>query len=75
MNRDEWTTYKTIGYTYDVANDPASQGGTHEHQVRLGPAGWQHRIRQSNGEHAATGPVTPLSHAEGEAHFATAEGL
>jgi len=34
---------------------------------------WQKRIYQSNGRFGAAGPVEPISEAEGEAHFATAE--
>jgi hypothetical protein len=72
MNKRAWNTYRTTCYTHDVAQDQASAGGVHLHQVRLGRAGWQHRIEQSNGWHSAYGQVTAISDAEGEAHFATA---
>lgn len=73
IRRDRWNTYATYGYTFDAANDQASAGGVHHHQVRRGAAGWQARIRQSNGRHAACGPVSPISDADGEAYFAMAQ--
>ena len=72
MRRNQWNTYATYGYTRDVANDHASAGGVHLHQVRLGVRGWQTRICQSNGRHTAYGPVTAIAEAVGEAHYATA---
>lgn len=73
MKKTDWNTYKTTGYTYDVAGDQRSAGGVHLHQVRKTDSGWQYRICQSNGNHRAYSPVEPLSDAEGEARFATAE--
>lgn len=73
MRRTTWNTYAVSGYTYDVANDQASAGGVHVHEVRKGRAGWQKRICQSNGRHEAYGPVTPIDDAEGEALYATAQ--
>jgi len=74
LRRNQWNTYRTTGYTHDVANDPRSQGGVHQYQVRKTKSGlWQKRIYQSNGRFGAAGPVEPISEAEGEAHFATAE--
>lgn len=74
MNKRTWNTYATYGYSYDVANDQASAGGVHNHQVRKTQnGGWQERIRQSNCGSASYGPVTAISDADGEAHFATAE--
>lgn len=73
MRKSTWNTYRITGYTYDVANDQASAGGVHEHQVRRTKSGWQTRILQSNGRHSSFGPVSPLSDAEGEALFATAQ--
>jgi len=70
---DVWHTYAMSGYTYDVAQDRASQGGVHFHQVRKGNSGWRKRILQSNGRHEAAGPVTPITDAEGEAWFETAK--
>ncbi len=72
MSRTTWNTYRTTGYTCDVANDQRSAGGVHLHQVRHHRSGgWQHRILQSNG-HEAPGPVSPLEDRDGEAHYATA---
>ena len=73
MRKTTWNTYAVRGYTYDVANDQASAGGVHCHQVRRTRTGlWQTRIEQSNGRHTSYGPVTPISEEEGEALFATA---
>ncbi len=74
MRRDEWNTFRTMAYTYDAANDQGSAGGVHLHQVRKHKsAGWQRRICQSNGTHRAYSDVFPISDAEGEAAFASAE--
>jgi len=73
MRRDLWNTYAMTGYTHDVAQDQASAGGCHYYQVRRGTSGWQRRIRQANGDHEAYGPVAPISEADGEAAFATAQ--
>lgn len=73
LRKTTWNTYATRGYTYDVANDQASAGGVHLHQVRKTNAGWQTRVCQSNGRHEAYGPVSPVPDADGEAYFATAE--
>ncbi len=71
--KSTWTTYATTGYTHDAANDQASAGGVHHHQVRRTRRGWQSRICQSNGRHIAYGPVEPIDEADGEAKFATAK--
>lgn len=71
--KDRWNTYDTRGYTYDVANDQASAGGVHLHQVRRSRNGWRRRILQSNGNHQAAGTVQNIEDAEGEALFAQAE--
>jgi len=69
-----WNTYHLTGYTRDVANDQASAGGVHLHQVRRTRGGhWQARICQSNGRHRAYGPVESITEAEGLAYFARAE--
>ncbi len=74
ISRSEWNTYKTTAFTYSVTNDANSQGGVHHHQVRLSRSGgWQYPILQSNGRFAASGPVSPIEHRDGEARFATAE--
>ena len=75
MRQDTWNTYRTTGYTYDVANDQRSAGGVHLHQVRKTRYGWQHRVKQSNGVHASYGPVTPMADAEGAAAYATVAAL
>lgn len=62
------------GYSHDVANDQASAGGCHFHQVRKTTrGGWQKRIRQSNGPHSAYGPVESIDDETGEANFASAQ--
>lgn len=73
MQKTTWNTYATRCYTYDVANDQRSAGGVHLHQVRKTKSGWQKRILQSNGRFEAAGEVEPISEAEGEAKFATAQ--
>lgn len=73
LKKTTWNTYRISGYTHDVANDQRSAGGVHLHQVRKAASGWQKRIKQSNGRYAALGPVSTLSDADGEAHFATAQ--
>lgn len=74
LRKSNWNTYGTRGYTYDVANNQASAGGVHLHQVRKSKnGGWQKRICQSNGQHESFGPVTPISDVDGEAYFATAQ--
>lgn len=67
-----WNTYRTTGYTHDVANDQRSAGGVHLHQVRRAKSGWQRRIAQSNGRYVSSGPVEHISDEDGEALFATA---
>ena len=73
FNRRTWNTYHTSGYTQDVANDQASAGGIHLHQVRYTADGWQERICQTNGRHSAYGPVSSVDDETGAAHFATAQ--
>ncbi len=73
MNSNKWNTWKTVGYSYDVAQDQASAGGVHHHQIKLGKAGWMSRICQSNGNHESHGPVVPIPAALGEAHFEQAQ--
>lgn len=73
ISRTTWNTYATTGYAHDVAQDQASAGGVHLHQVRRTRGGWQKRICQSNGQHRSYGPVEPVSDADGEALFARAE--
>jgi hypothetical protein len=73
ISKTTWNTYRTTGYTHDVANDQASAGGVHHHQIRRTKKGWQKRICQSNGSHRAYGPVTTVDDATGEAMFATAQ--
>ena len=73
LRKTTWNAYATTGYTHDVANDQASAGGVHHHEVRRTRTGWQKRICQSNGRHVAHSPVESISDAEGEALFATAE--
>lgn len=73
IKKTTWNTYRTTGYTHDVANDPASAGGVHHYQIRWTKNGWQKRICQANGKHRAYGPVTPCTDETGEALFATAQ--
>ena len=73
MRKTTWNTFCVRAYTYDVANDQASAGGVHLHQVRKCAGGWQTRVCQSNGRHQAYGPVSPVDDATGEAHYATAQ--
>lgn len=73
MRKSTWNTYAITGYSYDVANDQRSAGGVHLHQVRKTNSGWQTRIEQSNGQHSSYGSVSPISEADGEAYFATAQ--
>ena len=75
IRKNAWNTYATTGYTHDVANDQASAGGVHLHQVRKGKSGWQKRICQSNGHHQSYGKVEAVSDKDGEAFFARAEKL
>lgn len=72
MKATNWNTYATRGYTHDVANDRASAGGVHHHQVRRTKAGWQKRVCQSNGSHQAYSHVESVSDEDGEAYFAAA---
>lgn len=73
IRKSNWTTYATTGYTHDVANDQASAGGVHHHQVRKTKGGWQYRVCQSNGRHQSYGPVESMSDEDGEAKFAEAK--
>jgi hypothetical protein len=68
-----WNTYRTTGYTHDVAQDQRSAGGVHHHQIRRTKSGWQKRIKQSNGDHTSYGPVTAVSDADGAALFEAAK--
>jgi len=73
MKRQTWNTYRTTGYTFDVANDQRSAGGVHHHQVRKTADGWQERILQSNGTYSAAGETVAIPDAEGEAKFESAK--
>lgn len=73
MKKTTWNTYRTLGYTYDVAQDQRSAGGVHHHQIRKTPGGWQHRIKQTNGRFVSYGAVTHINNEEGEAAYATAK--
>lgn len=76
MSKGTWNTYSRACYTYDVANDQRSAGGTHCHEVRHHrEGGWQTRIRQSNGVHTSYGPVTPIEAVDGWARFETAKNF
>ena len=47
-----YQTYRTLGYTYQIAgSDQRSTGGVHLHQIRRTKSGYLHRIVQSNGRH------------------------
>ncbi len=72
IRKTAWNTYATYCFTHDVANDQASAGGIHVHEVRKTKAGWQKRICQINGRHTSYGTVSQVSDADGEAAFATA---
>jgi hypothetical protein len=72
LNRGAWNTYAVYGYTHQVGTDGRATGGVHLHQVRRGRAGWQVRTVDSNGRFQSAGPVSPVTDAEGEAHFETA---
>lgn len=73
MKSTTWNTYKTRGYTHDVAQDQRSAGGVHHHQVRKTKNGWQRRILQSNGTFSSAGEVESISDAEGAALYETAK--
>ena len=66
MSKNKWTTYRTTGYTHDVANDQLSAGGVHLHQVRRNRNVWQTQICQTNARHISYGPTKEVSAAEGE---------
>ena len=72
MTTAHWTTYRTTGYTHDVAQYQASAGGVHHHQVRRARNGWQYRIVQANGRHTSYGAVASLSAVDDAARWATA---
>lgn len=73
IRKSTWNTYAMRGYSYDVANDQASAGGIHLHQIRKVGNDWQKRIIQSNGPHKACGETSGLSDVDGAAAFATAQ--
>lgn len=75
MRKQTWNTFRAMGYSYDVAQDQRSAGGMHYHQIRWCPrgGGWQYRIMQSNMTAVAYGEVSPVTDAEGEAYYATAQ--
>lgn len=73
MKNTTWNTYRTTGYTHDVAQDQRSAGGVHHHQVRKTKNGWQKRIRQSNGRHESFGEVSAMTDDEGAAAYETAK--
>lgn len=72
MRKSTWTTYHIEGYSHDVASDQRSAGGIHSHQVRRTQAGWQKRVKQTNGRYEAYSAVYPISDQDGEAAFASA---
>lgn len=73
MKSTNWNTYKTRLYTYDVAQDQASAGGVHHHQVRKAKSGWETRILQTNGTHEAAGKFEEVSDEVGRALFEQAK--
>lgn len=73
LRKTNWNTYKTTCYTHDVANDQASAGGVHHHQVRRTADGWQYRCCQANGRHISYGPTEHLTDAQGEGYFEAAK--
>ena len=75
VRKNNWNTYCTTGYTYDAANDQASAGGVHLHQIRKTRKGWQKRILQSNGQHQATSPIIEITDDCGEKMFGIASGV
>ena len=68
-DKEAWNTYRITAYSHQVGIDPRATGGIHDHEVRLGPAGWQRRISDSNGSFCSAGPVTAIDDAEGEALY------
>ncbi len=49
---NKYTTYRTVGYTYQIAGSgQASTGGVHHHQARKSGDKVLVRIVQSNGRH------------------------
>jgi hypothetical protein len=73
MKNTTWNTYRTTGYTHDVAQDQRSAGGVHLHQVRKTRAGWETRIKQSNGRFSSFGASSAVTESEGVAAFAKAK--
>lgn len=73
MKKTTWNTYRTTGYSHDVAQDQRSAGGVHHHQIRKTKSGWQRRIKQSNGRFESFSAVREMSESDGEAAFATAQ--
>lgn len=69
LRRSTWNEYRTSGFTYDVANDQASSGGLHHHEVRKTRDGWEYRICQSNGDFFAYSPTEDISEDDGENRF------
>jgi len=58
---DEPFTYRTTGYTHDVANDQSSAGGVHLHCVQHTADGYEYVICQSNGNRQAYGEYEPVT--------------
>jgi len=73
LRKSSWNTYRTSGYTYDVANDQASAGGFHLKQVRLHKGAWQYRICQSNGTHQSYSETEGISSEDGLQKFEQAK--
>lgn len=73
IKKTNWNTYCTRCYTYDVANDQASAGGVHLHQVRLHKGEWQYRICQSNGNHQSYSETEIISSEDGLEKFERAK--
>ena len=75
MKNTTWNTYRTTGYTHDVAQDQRSAGGVHHHQIRKTKSGWQKRIKQTNGRYSSVSETQAISDAEGAAAFETAKSF
>ena len=75
MKNTTWNTYRTTGYTHDVAQDQRSAGGVHHHQIRKTKSGWQKRIKQTNGRYSSVSETQTISDAEGAAAFETAKSF
>lgn len=73
VKKNQWNTYRVVGYTYQAGTDQRACGGVHLLEVCQRKSGWLKRVADSNGRFYSPGSAEEIPAAEGEALFADAQ--